>query len=113
MKSLRGTFTTTLVVAAAALSACSASVSFGGSNIDATELEEQVASQLHEKFPDLPAPTITCEDDLKAEVDAVTHCTLSTDDSEDEYDVRVTVTKIDEDAERASFDIQVADEPNK
>lgn len=113
MKSPRGILSLTVLLAATALSACSASVSVGENTIDADELGEQVAAQLHENYPDLPAPIIDCPEDLKAKVDAVAHCTLSTDDSDEEYDVRVTVTKVNEDTERADFDIQVADEPNE
>jgi hypothetical protein len=110
MKSHRGTLTVALVAAAAAFSACSASVSIGDKSISSAKLEDEVATQLHKQNPDLPTPTIDCPNSLKAKVDAVTHCTLSTDTSPDEYDVRVTVTEVKDG--NANFDIEVADQPN-
>lgn len=110
MKSTRGILTIALVGGAAILSACSASVSVGGKSIDEAKLEEQVATQLQEQVGADEAPNIDCPGDLKAEVDKVMHCTLTTNDSEDEYDVRVTVTSVE--GKNAKFDIEVADEPN-
>ena len=54
-------------------------------------------------------PDVTCPDDLAAEVDATTRCTLSMDGDPEQYGVTVTVTSVDGDT--ANFDVQVDEEP--
>lgn len=89
--------------------ACSASVSIGGKTIDRSKLEDEVATQLQQQVGADAPPNIDCPDSLKAKEDAVTHCELTTDDSDEAYDVRVTVTSVKDDD--VKFDIKVADEP--
>jgi hypothetical protein len=63
-------------LAVTAFTACSGSVSVGGANAVAKDkVEAQTAEQLAAKL-NQPKPTITCPDDLKAEVGATLDCTL-------------------------------------
>jgi hypothetical protein len=54
-------------------------------------------------------PDIRCPEDLAPEVGATTRCTFTAGDDPTEYDVRVTVTSVDEDAVR--FDVELDDQP--
>jgi hypothetical protein len=54
-------------------------------------------------------PTITCPDDVKAEVGAETRCTLTGGDDPTEYGVSIRVTEVDGD--NATFDIKVDEQP--
>jgi hypothetical protein len=54
-------------------------------------------------------PDISCPADLKAEVGAEAHCTLTAGEDPTEYGVTVTVTSVD--GNTANFDVQVDDQP--
>ena len=54
-------------------------------------------------------PDITCPEDLKAEVDAKTHCILTAGGDHTKYGVSVTITSVDRD--KANFDVAVDDKP--
>ncbi|MEZ5380276.1 MAG: DUF4333 domain-containing protein [Microthrixaceae bacterium] len=97
-------FTLALVTAALALilgltSGCSTSVS-------ASDLEEQVSSELENQFGQAPE-SVDCPDDLDAEVGAEVRCTLS--DGDQSYGVSVNVTEVD--GSDVRFDIAVDDQP--
>jgi Domain of unknown function (DUF4333) len=62
-------------------------------------LEEQVGVR----------PTISCPEDLAAEVGATTRCTFTAGDDPTEYGVQVTVTSVDDDAVR--FDVELDERP--
>lgn len=98
-----------VVIFVLGFAACSASVSIGGKTLNRAKLEKEVATQLQQQVGADAPPNIDCPESLKAKVDAVTHCELTTDDSEEAYDVRVTVTSVKDDD--VKFDIKVADEP--
>ena len=68
----------------------------------ATKAEDALEQQIGVR------PTITCPEDVKAEVGAETRCTLTAGDDPTEYGVSIKVTEVDGD--NAKFDIQV-DEP--
>ena len=54
-------------------------------------------------------PTITCPDDVEAEVGVTARCTLTGGDDPTEYGVTVTVTSVEGD--NATFDVEVDQEP--
>ena len=98
-----------LVAAGTLVLGCSGEVSVGEDTIDRSELEEQIAAQLAEEFPDAPDPIIECPDDLDAEEGATTECDLSVEGEDAVYPVAVEVTSA-EDGE-ATFDIEVGETP--
>ena len=69
----------------------------------ATKAEDALEQQVGAR------PTISCPDDVKAEVGAQTRCTLTGGDDPAEYGVSIKVTEVDGD--NAKFDIQVDDQP--
>ena len=83
------------------LAGCGAGSVASGDVATAAEdsLEEQVGQR----------PDVSCPEDLEAEVGATTRCTLTADGLDGEYGVTVTVTEVDGD--RASFDVEVDQEP--
>lgn len=107
---LRSSVLSLVAVAALLLGGCNAEVSVGSKTIDEAELETAVATQLAEQLGQDP-PNIDCPGDLDAEVGATTTCELTAQGEDIVYDVSVTVTAIDEETDRADFDISVADEP--
>ena len=98
---------------AVAVAGCSASVSFGDDpKVDSTELEELAATTLQEQVGSPIAPNIECgSGDIKLAVDKVIDCELSLDGDTAVYDVELTITSIDTDAETFHMDIAVADTP--
>ena len=54
-------------------------------------------------------PTISCPDDVDAEVGAKTRCTLTAGDDPTEYGVTVTVTSVE--GSDATFDVAVDEQP--
>jgi len=76
-----------------------------GSAIEQQELEKQVASTIESQFG--VAPDVSCPGDLEAEVDASTECTATDPETEEEIDLRITVTSVEDDT--AEFDIQTVD----
>ncbi len=88
------------------LAGCSGSVSVGTGSIDADELADTVSRQLTETVGQEP-DAVECPEDLDAEVDATTRCTLTAGDVQ--FGVTVTVTAVD--GSDATFDIKVDDEP--
>ena len=83
------------------------SVAGCGSALSKADVETQAQQALTEQVG-IEAPPITCPGDLDATVGAEMTCTLS--DGETAYDVKVTVTAINDDG-TADFDVQVADTP--
>ena len=69
----------------------------------ATKAEDALEQQIGVR------PTITCPDDVEAEVGAEARCTLTAEGDPAEYGVSITVTEVDGD--NAKFDIQVDDQP--
>lgn len=98
-----------VVTAGTFLLGCSGEVSVGEDTIDRSELEENIAVQLAEQFPDAPDPIIECPDDLEAEEGATTECDLSVEGEDAVYPVAVQITSV-EDGE-ATFDIEVGETP--
>lgn len=95
------------VAAGGLLVGCSASVHVGssGPKMSAAKLSETVTEKLA-ATTGRPKPDITCPEDLAAEVDTTTRCTLTADDGST-LGVTVTVTSVDGD--QINFDIE-ADE---
>jgi len=87
-----------------ALNACSGEVSTGGDTISASDLETQSADSLTKQTGEKPA-SIDCPNDLDAKVDATETCEL-VDQSGNQYDMKVTITSVDEDG-NANFHISV------
>lgn len=95
-----------LAVLALGLAGCS----FGEKEVAEAEVEEQVATQLAAQTNN-PKPDIDCPGPLKAEVGATLECVLSVQGDTDRYPVKVEVKSVD--AKKASFDIEVGDQPIK
>jgi len=93
-------------VVIAGLSACSGEVEVGSTDdsdtLDSTEIEEQISSAYEDQVGRAPA-SVTCDDEVDAEVDATTTCVV---DDEGESDAEVTVTEVTDDG--ADFDIEFA-----
>jgi len=87
-----------LFVVAALAAGCSGKVSVGENVVDQAELETGVATQLEETVGQAPA-SVSCEDDLTAEVDAEVdaevRCTVTADDGS-EFGATVTVDSVDD-----------------
>lgn len=83
-----------LFLVAAIASGCSGKVSVGENVVDQAELETSVATQLEETVGQAPA-SVSCEDDLVAEVDAEVRCTVTSDDGS-EIGATVTVDSVDD-----------------
>ena len=83
-----------LFVVAALAAGCSGKVSVGENVVDQAELETGVATQLEETVGQAPA-SVSCEDDLTAEVDAEVRCTVTSDDGS-EIGATVTVDSVDD-----------------
>jgi Domain of unknown function (DUF4333) len=77
----------------------------GPETVERSELESQVSSGLEEEIGQAP-DAVDCPDELLAEVDATTRCTLTA--GTDEVGLTVTVSSV-EDGDVA-FDIKVDDE---
>jgi hypothetical protein len=91
---------------ALSLSACS--FSFGSTDaLPADEVAEGAEDALEGQVG--VRPDVSCPEDLEAEVDAETRCTLTVDGDPEEYGVTVTVTSAEDGT--ANFDVQVDDEP--
>ncbi|SFF92126.1 DUF4333 domain-containing protein [Blastococcus tunisiensis] len=85
-----------------------AACSFGTADaLPADEVAEGAEDALEEQVG--VRPDVSCPEDLEAEVDAETRCTLTVDGDPEEYGVTVTVTSVED--ETANFDVQVDDEP--
>jgi hypothetical protein len=69
----------------------------------ATKAEDALEQQIGVR------PTITCPDDVTAEVGAETRCTLTGGDDPTKYGVSITVTEVDGD--NAKFDVKVDEQP--
>ena len=107
-------FMPVLVVAAlaiSALSACSASVDLGSQTVSKDELASQVTAAIADtmKVDVEQVPTVTCPDDLDAEVGAATTCVLHDEDAGKNYDVAIKVTSID--GGQANFQLEIAPTP--
>ncbi len=83
-----------------ALTAC------GSDAVSSDDLESEVAAQLEELTGQAP-DSVSCPDDLPAEVGAEVRCTLTA--GSDTFGLTLTVTEVDGDT--ASFDIVVDDAP--
>lgn len=86
-------------VAVLALSGCT-------STVDRAELEQEVSTRLTEQVGVAPE-SVDCPDDLDAEQDATTRCTLTAPDGT-QIGLTVTVTSVDGDT--VNFDVVVDDE---
>lgn len=104
LKSSRLLVLAVIVGSAFVLSACSGEVSVGGDTISASNLETQSADSLTKQTGEKPA-SIDCPNDLDAKVDATETCEL-VDQSGNHYDMKVTITSVDEDG-NANFHISV------
>jgi predicted secreted protein len=98
-------FTRALGAAALALTLGLAS-GCGASSVNASDLEEQVSSELENQVGQAP-DSVDCPDDLDAEVGAEVRCTLN--DGDQSYGVSVNVTEVD--GTDVRFDIAVDDQP--
>lgn len=104
-----------LAAAVSGLVACSFNYSSGTNSIDKDLLAAQVQAQLTKELGK-QAPTIVCPDNLEPKVGATTTCVMS--DPRGNYDVTVTVTKLDPGAAgnyasgNAIFDTKVAGQPS-
>ncbi|KLR61105.1 protein of unknown function (DUF4333) [Actinobacteria bacterium IMCC26207] len=83
-----------LFVVAALAGGCSGKVGVGENVVDQADLETGVATQLEETVGQAPA-SVSCEDDLVAEVDAEVRCTVTSDDGS-EIGATVTVDSVDD-----------------
>lgn len=91
--------------------ACSASVSVGGSDeVSQADIEKQVAVQLATQ-QNQPEPKITCPGPLKAELGATLDCTLLAQGETAVYPVHVVVTATDDGAGELEFTAKVGEEP--
>jgi hypothetical protein len=84
------------------LSACGGTGTLSAKEV-ATKAEDALEKQVGVR------PSVSCPEDLKAEVGAKTRCTLTAEDDPTKYGVSVKVTEVDGD--NAKFDIQVDDQP--
>jgi hypothetical protein len=80
------------------LTACSSAIEQG-------ELESQVASAIEAEFG--VAPEVSCPGDLEAEVDATTQCTATDPDTDEEIELKITVTSVEDGT--AQFDIETVE----
>ena len=85
----------------AGLAAC------GAGTLSADEVATKAEDALEQQIG--IRPTITCPDDVEAEVGAEARCTLTAEGDPAEYGVSIKVTEVDGD--NAKFDIQVDDQP--
>jgi Domain of unknown function (DUF4333) len=85
----------------AGLSAC------GTATLSADEVATKAEDALEHQIG--VRPTISCPDDVKAEVGATTRCTLTGGEDPTKYGVSIKVTEVDGD--NAKFDITVDDQP--
>jgi hypothetical protein len=86
----------------AALAFTGCSVSVGGDSIEAADLADQVASLVEENYAET-VDAADCPEDLAAEVDAATTCTIEVDG--ETVEVEVVVTDIVDGT--ASFSVEV------
>ncbi len=77
--------------------------------VDKAEVERAAATQIAAKA-NLPKPTITCPDDLDAEVGATLECLLVAPGDTAKLPVHIEVTRVTSDG-TAQFDISVGDGP--
>jgi hypothetical protein len=80
------------------LTACSSAIEQG-------ELESKVASAIEAEFG--VAPEVSCPGDLEAEVDATTQCTATDPDTDEEIELKITVTSVEDGT--AQFDIETVE----
>ena len=85
----------------AGLAAC------GSSTLSADEVATNAEDALEEQIG--VRPSISCPEDVEAEVGAETRCTLTGGDDPTEYGVSIKVTEVDGD--NAKFDVQVDEQP--
>lgn len=88
------------------LTACEADVSVGEKTVSASELETEASRSLTREFGQEPA-SVSCPEDLKAEVGESEVCSLE-DQQGGTYDMTITITSVDDDG-NARFNIQVGD----
>jgi Domain of unknown function (DUF4333) len=80
---------------------------FGSAVLSAEEVATQTEEALEEQVG--VRPEVTCPDDLDAEVGAETRCVLTAGGDPTEYGVTVRVESVD--GGKATFDVQVDEEP--
>ncbi len=78
-----------------------------GSKVSSSSIEEQISSALEGQVGTAP-DSVSCPDDLDAEVGATARCELSFEG--ETYGVSVEVTSVEGDV--AAFDIEVDEEPS-
>ncbi len=88
----------TAAVMSAGLTGCSSSIERG-------ELETQAAAALETRIG--VRPEVTCEDDLRAEVDATTECVAVAPGADEEVPIKITVTSVEDG--RAEFEVAAVD----
>ena len=69
----------------------------------ATSAEDALEKQIGTR------PTITCPDDVEAKIGQKARCTLTAGDDPTKYGVTVTVTSVD--GKKATFDVEVDQQP--
>jgi outer membrane murein-binding lipoprotein Lpp len=99
-------FRNVILVAAVAvggllLSSCSSDQTVSQSDVE-SEAESQLAAQV-----DGTNPSVSCPDDLKAEVDETMECDLTLEGDDTVYPVTIKVTSVEGD--QANFSIEVGD----
>jgi len=82
----------------------------GDNTIDRSTLSVALAEQIAEEYGLDDEPMVNCPDEIAREVGASTTCTFETVDSDDEYDVEVSVSSVDGDD--VEYNVVVASEPN-
>ena len=86
----------------AGLAACSSTPMLTADTVAASAedaLEKQIGTR----------PTITCPDDVEAKIGEKTRCTLTAGDDPTKYGVTVTVTSVE--GKKATFNVQVDEQP--
>jgi hypothetical protein len=79
----------------------------GSNTLSADEVATKAEDALEQQIG--VRPSISCPDDVKAEVGATTRCTLTGGEDPTTYGVSIKVTEVDGD--NAKFDIKVDEQP--
>lgn len=92
-----------------ALTGCS--ISAGDKYMKQSEVQTKAAEALAQSknLPVSSVPPITCPGDLKAKVGTTMTCSIGTPPKV--YDVKVTVTSVDDKTDQVYFDVKVAETP--
>ncbi len=94
-----------VVVAGLLLSGCSFELSLGGGP-DLDEVEDKLVEEQEKATPDLAVGGATCPEEVDVEEGATLECTVDIEGVEAPY--KVTLTEVNEDEERVSFQSEPA-----